>query len=223
MSGVLHVPFMTLAGFTPVVDANTTFLLRCAAGNSFTDPAGGRTVSNVGSVTSSTTTVKFTGSASAEFTNTASKYLEVADAAALRPGSGDFCWEFWWYPTDLSSYHTTIAKGYVGAGDLLLQTGFGDGKIRVYTSGSVVLTSSTAVSTNAWTHVAVTRSGTSLRMFQNGSSVGTATNSTNLNSTATIRIGSDNGYPVIGFMQDVRFSIGAARYTTTFTPPDRLT
>jgi hypothetical protein len=155
-------------------------------------------------------------------------YLTVADNVALRPESGSFTLEFWWYPTTISGFITPYSKGYTAGGDLLLQTGSGDGKIIVYASGSAVITASTAVSTNAWNHIAVVRNGTSLVLYLNGTSVGSATNSTNFNSTQQAGIGATGTAPgggsigdfcVTGYMSNLRLVKGTAVYTAAFTPP----
>lgn len=192
------------------------FLLKAAAGNTFTDvSANAFTVSNVGGVTSSNSVAKFASTYSASFSTT--NYLNVPDAVALRPGTGSFTWEFWWYPTALTSYRTPMAKGYTGGGDVLLQTGSGDGKLIAYLSGAAVLTATTAVTVNTWNHVALVRNGTTLTWYINGTSAGSATNSTNLSSTLGLNIG-DSGYGAGGYLQDVRIS-NVARYTADFTTP----
>lgn len=211
-------------GANPASDpSGSVFLLKSTATNTFTDVGpNAYTVTNVGSVTSSSATAKFASTYSASFSG--SNRLTVADTAALRPGTGSFTWEFWWYPTSLTSYKTPMTKGYVSSGDLLIQTGNGDGIPLVYASGSVVLTSSTAVTNNTWNHVALARNGTAMAMYINGTSVGTATNSTNFNSTAALGIGdaaAGSSYGSVGFIQDVRI-INAAIYTANFTPPDSL-
>ena len=156
-------------------------------------------------------------------------YLTVADNAALQMGSGDFTIEYWWYPNNITSYQNPIDKGYSGSGAFLLQTGNGDGRILVIASGSIVITSSTAVTVNAWNHMAVVRSGTTLTLYQNGVSVGSATNSTNFNSTAPLGIGATatapggggvGSWPVVGFLSGVRFVKGTAVYSgSTYTVP----
>ena len=156
-------------------------------------------------------------------------YLTVADNAALQMGSGDFTIEYWWYPNNITSYQNPIDKGYSGSGAFLLQTGNGDGRILVIASGSIVITSSTAVTVNAWNHMAVVRSGTTLTLYQNGVSVGSATNSTNFNSTAPLGIGatatapgggSVGAFPIVGFLSGVRFVKGTAVYSgSTYTVP----
>jgi hypothetical protein len=152
-------------------------------------------------------------------------YLTVADNAALQMGSGDFTIEYWWYPNNITGYQNPIDKGYSGAGAFLLQTGNGDGRILVIASGSIVITSSTAVTVNAWNHMAVVRSGTTLTLYQNGVSVGSATNSTNFNNTTQLGIGATGApvigsFPVVGFLSGVRFVKGTAVYSgSTYTVP----
>jgi len=152
-------------------------------------------------------------------------YLTVPDNAALQMGSGDFTIEYWWYPNNITGYQNPIDKGYSGAGAFLLQTGNGDGRILVIASGSIVITSSTAVTVNAWNHMAVVRSGTTLTLYQNGVSVGSATNSTNFNNTTQLGIGATGApvigsFPVVGFLSGVRFVKGTAVYSgSTYTVP----
>lgn len=157
-------------------------------------------------------------------------FITVADNAALQMGSGDFTWEWWWYPTSLTGYQTPIDKGYTGTGGLLFQTGNGDGKLIVYASGSAAFTSTTAVTVNNWKHIALVRSGTTLTLYQGGVSVGSATNSTNFNATDQLVIGA-NGlktgsatlgqYPIVGNISNLRIVKGTAVYTAAFTPPTR--
>jgi hypothetical protein len=75
---------------------------------------------------------------------------------------------------------------------------------------------------NTWYHVAVTRSGTSVRGFVNGSQIGsTSTNSNTYNSGTLFYIGitdtSNNAFN--GYLDDIRITKGFARYTANFTAP----
>lgn len=101
-----------------------------------------------------------------------------------------------------------------------------------YGSGSTnnTLTGTTAKATiNSWNHVAVTRQGTTVRIFVNGvMDASTFTVSGSLNTTAgtPLYIGADNtgsggsiANIVTGYMSDVRIVNGTALYTASFTPP----
>jgi hypothetical protein len=88
---------------------------------------------------------------------------------------------------------------------------------------SITSVSTTAVVRDVWNHIAVSRSGTSLRLFVNGTQVGsTVTNSTNFGSTTgTIRIGGSSfsgSHNINGYLSNFRVVKGTALYTSTFTP-----
>jgi hypothetical protein len=136
--------------------------------------------------------------------------------------SGDFCVEGWWYPS--SSGQQTLFT----LGDAATSTG-----IELYRSTTPVLNvygNNTSLLTatgfdytlNKWQHYALTRSGTSLRLFKDGVQIGpTVTNSTSFNST--LRIGAELysstlGQYFNGYIQDLRIYNGAAKYTQNFIP-----
>ena len=146
--------------------------------------------------------------------------LSIADNAALQWGTGDFCVEMWINPPNVSGSKTLVCKGTNNAGtfELDLQAN----KIEMYTA-AFVFTSSASIVANAWTHVAVTRSGTTLRLFINGVLDTTVTSySYDFNNTGTFYIGvygngGSNQYS--GYLSDVRCVKGSAVYTSAFTPP----
>jgi len=75
---------------------------------------------------------------------------------------------------------------------------------------------------NQWQHIAMTREGTSLRLFYNGTLFDSGTNSYNLNQTDYVLYAAytDGSYLSFGgYIQDVRITKGLARYTANFTPP----
>lgn len=79
------------------------------------------------------------------------------------------------------------------------------------------------LATQEWHHVAVTRSGTDLRMFFNGVQLGsTTTNSTSIAGTQDLTLGaldSPASQLFTGNLAAVRITKGVARYTANFTPP----
>ena len=81
---------------------------------------------------------------------------------------------------------------------------------------------------NTWHHIALSRSGTSTRLFLDGVQVGsTYTDSNNYLVGASRPIFGASGFNTadvnyLGYIDDFRITRGYARYTSTFTPPDKL-
>lgn len=79
--------------------------------------------------------------------------------------------------------------------------------------------------TGSWVHIAVTRDGTNLRAFVNGTQLGsTITDSTDYSVASTISyIGSNyqGTSPLNGYIDDLRITKGFARYIANFTPPTK--
>ena len=200
---------------------NNTFL--DSSTNNFTITRNGNTTQGTFSPYGSNWSNYFNGTVGA---TSGGPYLSVADNAALQMSTGDFTVEFFWNPSTIANFQNPFDKGYTGAGGLLLQTGNGDGRLIVYAAGSAVITSSTAVTVGAWSHIALVRTGTTLRLFQNGASVGSATNSTNFNSTAALGIGATTtapggggvgAFPINGYLSNVRVIKGSGPYNATQT------
>ena len=166
------------------------------------------------------TSVKKFGTGSMSF-NGSTDWLVTPNKSEHNFGTGDFTIEAWAYPTGTNS-QATIISNYNGPssgwGLLLGSTGptFGWGDTNL-------LAGSSALTQNAWNHVAITRSGTSLRMFLNGTQIASATNSTDFTSTGALFIGrlreATAGFYWQGYLDDVRLTKGVARYTANFTPP----
>lgn len=149
-------------------------------------------------------------------------YLSVADNTALQLGSGNFTVEFWVNFSSIAGYATLWDKGYNNAGGIFLQTGNGNGRLIVYASGSAVITETGTGTTGTWIHYALVRNGTTLTLYRDGISTGTATNSTNFNSSALMGIGVNvTGTPLsylTGYISNLRIVKGTAVYTANFTP-----
>lgn len=72
-----------------------------------------------------------------------------------------------------------------------------------------------------WVHVAVSRAAGVTRLFQNGVLAATGSDATYFSSGVGVRVGGGGGFyrSIIGKIDDVRLTIGASRYTSSFTPP----
>jgi hypothetical protein len=158
-------------------------------------------------------------------------YLTLPNNAALAFGSGDFCLEFWIYTTAFGSTDSrplgNNTSWAANAWSLHSDHGTSNEKytfwVNNYSSGSPMFTSTSSAVLNIWTHVAITRSGTSWRMFVNGVQEGsTVTSSAALDGGSSDDMyiggsGAGNEY-VTGYMSNVRAVKGAAVYTSNFTP-----
>ncbi len=166
----------------------------------------------------STTTAKY-GGASGYFGSTTGSISFPSSAIAL--GTNDFTIECWVYPLSWGTspnQPVIVGSGNNGIVFYLSNTG----KLWVGQYGVVNFANSTAsVPLNSWTHVAVSRSGTSVKLFINGVIDGSGSTSTSLNASVTPQIGvdpSNSAQKFYGFIDDLRIS-KYARYTSAFTPP----
>ena len=143
-------------------------------------------------------------------------YLTVASSADLAPGTGDFTWEAWIKPDNWSStYMPLFVNG--SAGGLWIGKLSSNFAVHAY-NGTTQLTYATFPPLGQWTHVAVTRSGTTLRLYYNGLEVKSVTSSQDF-IQATTYIGNDTSTNYFdGKISNVRFVKGTAVYTTSFRP-----
>ena len=204
-----------------------TELLLSSTNAGIADATGKNVLETVGDAQISTAQSKFGGS-SMYFDGTGD-YLAGTNNALNDLGTGDFTIEFWLYV----SSNPAVAAGVVTKASNSGNTGYSviyyPGYIGfVLGSGSAsVQSAASSISTTTWTHVAITRFGTSGKIFINGTqsgSTGTINNFTN--STTVIAVGALNtatgwnaNYGFNGYIDDLRITKGIARYTQNFTPP----
>lgn len=191
------------------------------AGTTFTDSSSaGRTMTRAGTPVTSTAQSKFGGASM--LCDGSGDYLSTPDAAALRPGTGDYTFDCWIYTTDAAS-NSPFSKGWVASGDVACQCS-GAKKLTVFHSGSTILADPSNFPENQWVHVAVVRASGTVTLYINGVSVASGAGSQNLSGTNPFYVG---GNPVSaitsidGHMDEVRWSVGIARWTADFTPPKR--
>lgn len=204
--------------------ANVTLLLHmdgASGSTTFTDSSKyGFVPTPFGDAQISTTQYKF--NASALFDGTGD-YLTVADNSAWDM-PGDFTIEAWLYPTSFSyvggssnrapiGFHTTTLSATAPA-VLFVDTG----TILFYGS-STVLTSTTALSVNTWAHVAFVRSGSTLTLYIDGASSGSATYTSSIQpNIVNIARSTSAAGDYSGYIDELRITNGVARYTSSFTP-----
>ena len=167
------------------------------------------------------------------YSATKSNYLTVPTTVANNSFTGDFTVESWVYPSDTTvTNHWGIADFRSGAGVgsdwiLFLINYSGGWNLSFYQTGYD--TGTIKVLPNQWTHVAVSRVGSTLSLYVNGvldtsftksGTIGTGAGSTDylMNSWDVATAG--NGQ--IGYISDLRIVNGTAVYTGAFTPPTTM-
>lgn len=182
----------------------------------------GNTVTINGNATRSATKSRF-GGYSAYFDGSGD-YLGLGTNINFNLNSGDFTVEFYVYVTNVSTFSAIIGRRDT--------SGYG-WRVYIY-NGTVTWNQSSVshdlvsngpastISANAWNHVAVCRSGNLVTVYINGVG-GTALNSAQRpgSASSSMTIGVDEIGPTYfsGYLDEIRMTLGVARYTANFTPP----
>jgi len=162
------------------------------------------------------TSVKKYGTGSLAFDGTGDYLLSAATQVIA---ASRFTVEAWLYKSSTNEKYA-IAQGTSGnAGRFAIGVASTNWFVQI---GSASVNAG-SVSTNTWTHIAVTYDGATLTLYVNGTSVGTASTTQAVQNT-TLRLGTLGAdwstiYEWDGYMDDIRITNGVIRYTTTFTPP----
>ena len=181
-----------------------------------------KTVTAVGNAQISTAQSKF-GGASILFDGTGD-YLTTQSSNDSNFESSDFTIEFWIKSTQVARQDPIGWNfNFVDAGWAGFVFNLSTGSMAWFeNTNSRISAVTTGWNNGNWNHVAVARSSNSVRMFLNGSQVGsTYTTSFSYGRNASGFIIGDvfgAGGAVDGYIDDLRIT-RAARYTATFTPP----
>jgi hypothetical protein len=137
--------------------------------------------------------------------------------------NGDYTEEFYFYPSTLSG--TPVSMDTYSGTTVGRQIDFSTTQSSYYYRGNASIVTNSPLTVNAWNHVAVTRSGTTITLWINGALAGSVTGVTGAitpgQSVMSLNYQQLTG-PVdfcVGYMECVRITGGVARYTAPFTPP----
>jgi len=213
---------------TPLTASGSTIFLSCGY-NRFVDGSSLTSAITVGSgtpsvqafqpfsPTASYTTALYGGSG---YFNGSSDYLSLTNSASLNPGTGNFTFEFWVYFNALTqgNIYDGTNNGVATALNASSQFAFAQSNV------AFLLNDTVAAVTGQWYHIAISRSGTTLSLFKNGTRVATATNSTNFVSSTANRIGWNGASAYLnGYVSNLRFIVGGTPVydptQTTITVP----
>jgi hypothetical protein len=180
--------------------------------------------------TSGSPTVSTSGSGSIYFPDAggtgataAPGYIRYAGTSALAIGTTG-TYEFWVYPTRFTTNHHVIDQS-ANSGVVIYYDSSGNFSAGATSGGASASVSSSPLSLNTWTHVAVVLNSGTMTIYFNGTgkTLSGTTTGYNMTSTNTVSISGYQGivgqYGVIGYLANVRIVKGVAVYTGNFTSP----
>jgi hypothetical protein len=188
---------------------NNTFL--DSSTNNFTITRNGNTTQGTFSPFSQTGWSNYLAGGSDNFT--------APSNAALGFGTGDFTIEFWSYLSSASTTQVLFDNRNAGTG-IVIYSNSGTLTVNFNNSGGVLITG-TALTSNQWQHIALTRASGTSRLYLNGTQVGSSAADTNNYPTNVTYIGSSftPSQNITGYISNLRVVKGTAVYTSNFTPP----
>ena len=174
-----------------------------------------KTVTAVGDAQISTAQSKFGGSSLA--------FDGVGDALGIPTitigANESFTIESWIYKTarGVSGYSLIVGNGSS------TQVGYDvttEGSVFMYIGGGFgVVASGTAMTSNAWNHVAWVRNVDGCSIYVNGLLIGSGVRGSSFTFNVIGAYSTGGTYGINGYIDDLRITKGVARYTSNFTPP----
>ena len=145
------------------------------------------------------------------------------DSASWDFGSGDFTVECFIRPTGVTGTQTFISQWTAAQRAWIIYLSGARVDYALFTGAQQVRTGSVNVTAAVWTHIALSRSGTNIRLFVGGAlsetyaiGAGSITNATSLLAIGT---DSEGNTDFNGHIDEVRITKGVGRYTSAFSPP----
>lgn len=208
-------------------DSQTVLMVHANEANHSTTPAdssaSAHTLTAVGAAEVTTSQIPpLTGATGSLNFNGTNSYFSTPSSADYNFGTSDFCIDFWVRFQALSGNPCLFTRDAAGGGGIT-RIGYATAgaSLNLYLAGSLVLNPSWSPSLNTWYHLEVDRSGTALAIYIDGSSIGTAVNSSNVTGSDQLELGDDAaGFNFLnGQLGEVRVTKGLARHTANFTRP----
>ena len=155
-----------------------------------------------------------------------SDFLSLPNSSDFDFGTGDFTIEARCYCISTGTSGGNIfgrwGLGPTTSADFILAIAGGN-LVFPINGGAVTLASPSTFPLNVYKHVAVTRSGTTFKLWLDGALQDTQTSSAAIQNTLAqpIRVGiwNDSTSSLNGYIDEIRITKGVARYTAAFTPP----
>jgi hypothetical protein len=205
----------------PLTAITNTSLLLNFTNAGVLDATAKNDLETVGNAQISTAQSKW-GGASIAFDGTGD-YLPLQNVLTANFGSGPFTAELWIYFNNASGTQYALSNyqnNSIGWG-----LGISSGNFAFWATGDTPdISTSTPAATGTWYHLAVSGQSGAIRLFLNGTQIGsTFTGTPSLDSTLPLRVGDGQGaaspLPLNGYIDDLRITKGVARYTASFTAP----
>jgi hypothetical protein len=198
-----------------------TSLIACASSTFSDSSSNGLTITKTGDTVISATVAPLIRS-SLSF-NGSSDYLAI-NAGLPMSLTGDFTVEFYLRFSSLTSYRTpfTLASSSSGGQNYLQSTSLGGTSFSWGGWGATNLSAGTSFAIDTWYHLALCRSGSTIRSFKDGALIASGTTSATIpTSNGYIYIASQNTTQWFfgGYISNLRVLNGSAIYTAAFTPP----
>jgi hypothetical protein len=196
---------------------STTFIDSSPVTKSLTSNNGAKITSSIS---------KFGGSSL--FLDGTDDYVTVANSTDFDFGSGDFTVEYWEYRTSSGTNSPILSRNTITYTPYLI----GWNEVSSPTTIAMFMSSNGSswdvasnvsmgtLTTNVWTHYAVTRQSNTFRTFKNGTLISSFTSSATFPAgSGTLQIGrfGTTYYFKGGYVDELRITKGVARYTGSFT------
>lgn len=210
-------------------DAFTVSLLHCDGvdtSTTFSDSAAGgtHTWTAFGNAQVDTAEAKFGGSA---LFDGSGDYVSTPDSVDWTFGSGDWTVDLWFNRSGGDgTFRRLLANTNATGTDWTIRISLSDTNVVQATGNGLLwlVAGTTTITTTGWHHVAVVRTGNTIKLFVDGVQEGgdQATSGAASDSAGAMTVGRNGDVNTgfwTGWLDEIRISKGVARWTANFTPP----